>query len=107
MFALMTGGVPANKVDAGSTGFDMQMFQPVRGLNGGVSRGILNQRRGEENEHLDNLVRDSVSSLDYRFLGVPRSRGTHPLAAHLRGDFPDPAFCDGKKRRLSTVLKRA
>jgi hypothetical protein len=59
-----------------------------------------NVNRGEENEHLDNFVRDIADRMDYRFFGLPCGRRVDSPAARLRGDFSDLALCDGKKRRL-------
>jgi hypothetical protein len=61
----------------------------------------LKVKRGEENEHLDNFVRDFTDRMDYRFLGFPRGRRTDSPAARIRGDFFDLALRDGKKRRVT------
>ncbi len=57
--------------------------------------------QGEENEHLDNLVRRSVDRVDWRFHGFSCSRRTDPPVAGVRGDLADSALCDGKKRSLT------
>ena len=49
-----------------------------------------------QNEHLDDLIRGSASSMDWRIDRVPRSRRADPLVARIRGDLSDPTFCDGQ-----------
>jgi serine/threonine protein kinase len=52
--------------------------------------------KGETNEHLDDLIRGSASSLDWRIHCVPRGRRTDPLVARIRGDLSHPKLCDGQ-----------
>ena len=51
---------------------------------------------GDTNEHLDDLIRGSASSVDWWLHGVPRGGRTDPLVACICGDLADPAFCPGQ-----------
>jgi hypothetical protein len=57
-------------------------------------------KTGEENEHLDNFVRNFADRMDHRIFGFPRGRRTDSPAARIRGDFPHSALCNGKAGRL-------
>ena len=59
---------------------------------------VGSRRRGEQqNEHLDNIVCHSAGCMDLRLYGVSCGGRIDSLAAGLRGNFPDPAFCLGQK----------
>jgi hypothetical protein len=56
--------------------------------------------RREKNEHLDDTICCSADCLDWRLHYVSRSGRADSFVVGIRGDFPDPAFCDGKTDRL-------
>ena len=57
--------------------------------------------REEQNEHLDNFVRDPADRLDRRLYHVSRGQWTHSPIAGFRGDFAYLAFRLGTTRSLN------
>ena len=49
----------------------------------------------ENNEHLDNLIRDPAGSVDRGIHGVPRGKRAHPSTPGIRDYFVDFALRDG------------
>ena len=80
-------------------------FQPGARIASG-DRDIFEAGR-KANEYLDNFVRYPVDRMDQRFHGVSRRRRTDSLAARIRGDLSNLAFCFGPKRGLSRQKLRA
>jgi hypothetical protein len=60
---------------------------------GVVSLRRLGTHQGDTNEHLDDLIRGSASSMDWRIDRVPRSRRADPPVACIRGDLTNFTFC--------------
>ena len=71
----------------------IRFVRVVVGMDRGISSKILKRVREKTNEHLDDFICGSAGSLDWRIHYVPRSRRANPLAACIRGDLSDFAFC--------------
>ena len=62
--------------------------------------------KGEANEYLDDLIRDSADRLDWRLHRISRGRRTDSPFACARGNLSDLAFCVRKTNCLIGFVRQ-
>jgi hypothetical protein len=72
-------------------------------LRSSIATNLTAAAKGENDEHLDDSVCDSIDCVARWFHSIPCSRWNDSPATGIRGDLPHFALCDGQTHRLRFV----